>query len=800
MMKTRHVNMIIKNSFFIFFLKLIGCVFLFWGYFSSNLYCKNHEIDLTLSYKIVHFSHKNVKAIAINDTIPGPILHFKEGDHVSINVHNHLDEDTSVHWHGLLLPWQMDGVENISQKPIPPKGVFHYQFTLKHSGTYWYHAHSSFQEQQGVYGAIIIDPIKPPAYTYSKDHVVILSDWSNTHPKQIWANLKKSGEYYAPKFPLQPSLVRFLRDYKNADTEKRKKIINDYKMMQQMRMSIYDFSDVAYDAFLMNGKNASNPWVENVKIGDIVRLRFIGAGGSTIFHVKIPGTKMQMVHIQGNDVKPYWIDDFTIAPGETYDVLIKIEKETPYIIYAESADTLGAAYGALVTNSNTKIDYRIEPFPVPEPVTMSHSMNHKEHKVVQDSKSIPSKKEDKMSSHNQHNMHSKPEMTPMMHDQDKMTHNKEESLTKGTKYQDVSASFQTNDPSIPFETINMVLGGFMGRYMWFINGLPEHKADLIFFELGKRYRLVFKNETMMHHPMHLHGHFFILRNGHGAYDPLLHTIDVAPGATAVADVDANVSGQWFFHCHHMFHMMSGMSRIFRYTSFSQDKAVHENEHTNGHPLFSDHPVGHKQHLFFAKFLELSVNPFKNEQEASLKLKYGSDYNKIELYSEDAEIKKGKITTADLDCFYWRLISEFWAFKGGINYVYRPSKTPYIQPGIGIEGLMPYFIDTDIRAYLHKRSAKLDLQLSRDTQITNNFFIRNRIRSILATKTIVKDEIGCGLNQMQYVVRPFYRLSPAINVYAEYKHTDYIGKLKKIHRKIGESTKDDAFNIGLSFLF
>lgn len=780
--KAKRSTMFIKNNFF----KLIGCIFLFSGYFSSNIYCKNHEIDLTLSYKMVHFAHKNVKAIAINDSIPGPTLHFKEGDHVSIHVHNHLNENTSIHWHGLLLPWQMDGVEDVSQKPIPPKGVFHYQFTLKHSGTYWYHAHSSFQEQQGVYGAIIIDPIESPSYIYSKDHVVVLSDWSNTHPEQIWANLKKSGDYYAPKFPLQPSLFRFFRDYKNTDTKKRKKIISDYKMMQQMRMSIYDFSDVAYDAFLINGKNASDPWVQNVKVGDIVRLRFIGAGGSTIFHVKMPDTKMQMVHIQGNDVKPYWINDFTIAPGETYDVLVHIEKKTPYIIYAESADTLGAAYGVLVTDPNIKVDYRVEPFPTPEPVTMGHSMNHAGHKMGQDSKSISSK-EEKMPEHNQHNTRS-------------MSHNKKESLTKGTKYQDISASFKTNDPSKPFETINMALGGFMGRYMWFINGLPEHKADLIFFEPDKRYRLVFTNETMMHHPMHLHGHFFILRNGHGAYDPLLHTIDVAPGATAVADVDANASGQWFFHCHHLFHMISGMSRIFRYTSFPQDKATPESDHTNEHPLFSDHPVGHKQHLFFGKFLELSAHPFKNEQEASFKLKYGSDYNKIELYSEDAEIEKGKITTADLDCFYWRLISEFWAVKGGINYVYRPAKTPYVQPGIGIEGLMPYFIDTDIRAYVHKGSAKLDLQLSRDTQITNNFFIRNRIRSILATKTIAKDEIGCGLNQMQYVVRPFYRLSPAINIYAEYKHTDYIGNLKKIHRKIGESTKEDALNIGFSFMF
>lgn len=780
--------------FFIFFLNL--------GYICA----KNHNIDLTLDCKIVHFADKKVKAIAINDMIPGPVLRFKEGDHVSINVHNNLEEGTSIHWHGLILPWQMDGVENVSQKPIPPKGVFHYEFTLRQSGTYWYHAHSSFQEQQGVYGTFIVDPLEPSAYTYNKDHVVVLSDWINMHPEQGWANLKKTGDYYASKFPLQPSLCRFLHDYKQADSEKRQKIVTDYKMMQQMRMSIYDLSDVAYDAFLMNGKNASNPWVQQVKIDDIVRLRFIGAGGSTIFHVKIPGAKMQIIHIQGNDVLPYWVDDFTIAPGETYDVLVKIEEDRPYIIYAESADTLGAAYGALVTDVTRNIDYHVQPFPIPEPVTRGHSMGHGmghsmgqgDHHMYHDSQPMQSEEENTFS-------HNQDEMKSMSHDHNKMGHDKIESLTNGTKYQDVSSSFETNDPSKPFETVKMVLSGFMGRYIWFINDLPEYKADLILLEPGKRYRLVFVNESMMHHPMHIHGHFFILRNGHGAYDPLLHTIDVPPGATAVADIDATESGQWFFHCHHMFHMMSGMSRIFRYTNFpknigpERDKKINDT-HNSEHQLFSEHPMGHKPHLFFAKSMDLSINPFKNEQEASINLKYGSDYNKIQLYSEDAEIKKGKVTTADFDIFYWRLISEFWSIKGGVNYVYSPAKTPYIQPGIGIEGLMPYFIDTNFRAYVHKGSVKFDLQLARDTQITNNFFIRKRIRGILATKTIVKDKIGCGLNQMQYIVRPYYRLSPAINFYVEYKHTDFSGQLKKIHRKKRDSTKEDALNIGFSFIF
>ncbi|MFO3470756.1 multicopper oxidase domain-containing protein, partial [Legionella pneumophila serogroup 1] len=339
-------------------------------------------VNLVVAYKTVNFAGKLRRAIAVNGQIPAPTLHFKEGDDVTINVYNHLDEGTSIHWHGLLVPWQMDGVDEVSQKPIPPGGVFHYRFKLYQRGTYWYHAHAKVQEQEGLYGTFIIDPPNPPSYHYTKDYVVVLSDWSNTPAEQVLANLKKDGDYYSPRFPLQPSLMKFLHDYRNASPEERKKLIADYKMMQQMRMSIYDLSDVAYDAYLLNGHPKSHPWTAPVKVGDTVRLRFIGAGASTIYRVKIPDAKVDMVHIQGNDVDPYPIEDFWIAPGETYDILVTIQKNKPYIIYAESIDTLGKVYGALMTHPNQVVNYQqVTPFPEPLPVTremmanMMQSMN-----------------------------------------------------------------------------------------------------------------------------------------------------------------------------------------------------------------------------------------------------------------------------------------------------------------------------------------------------------------------------------------------------------------------------------------
>ena len=956
------------------YLIIMIAVFILNDILISNAFANNITVNLVVNYKTVNFAGKNIQAIAVNNQIPAPTLHFKEGDTVTLNVYNHLNVGTAIHWHGLIVPWQMDGVEEISQRVIPQGSMFSYHFTLYQSGTYWYHAHAGFQEQQGFYGAFIIDPSKPPPYKYDKDYVIVLSDWSNTKPTQIFANLKKDGDYYSPKFPLQSSLVHFIQDYRKATPEERKQLIDDYKMMQEMRMSIYDFSDVAYDAFLLNGQPSSQPWTAPIKVGDVVRLRFIGAGGSTIFHVKITGTTMQMVHVEGNDVRPYNVNDFTVAPGETYDVLVKIQKDAPYIIYAESTDTLGAAIGALVTNPNQIINYQaVTPFPEPEPVTremmanMMSGMNHSamtmnanssvmtNHAMPTTKKNNPptsnassatsnamdmmpgmdhssmnmnkestfannntntkmktnapsmkvssSKNMISMTSVNQHDMNSMSQtpmtiiatnhanhssissMTNMQNidtsssvsssmsmnlknvpNTDEMSKGQSESMsnmptshdmainqmnndmsmnhsmnmpteptiigdtisspnsyqatTSGTKYQNLVAAVKTNDTNKPIAgIIRMQLFGYMDRYIWFINGQTESQAKPIIIEPGKRYRIIFTNDSMMHHPMHIHGHWFILRNGNGVYDPLLHTIDVAPGATVVADIDADASGQWFFHCHHLYHMMTGMARVFQYStiidiakgtaqpqsyiqqgSYANRPIIKEDEVTPIDPMLINHPMGHPAGLFMASFLDVGEDPFENAQQVTFKGLYGGDFNKLELFSDDAEIIKGNIQEADMDIFYWHLISQFWAIKGGMNYTYRPSGTPYWQPGIGIEGLMPYFIDTNMRTYYHDGSESLDVELSRDTQITNNFFIRTAIRSILATNTVTADEIGSGLNQMRYIIRPYYRLMPGLNLFTEFEHDSDYGVLQTIVHSNGEPSSENILTVGVSLLF
>lgn len=784
-------------------------------FFTTNVFAAERVINLVVGYKTVSYAGKSRQALAINDQIPAPTLHFKQGDHVTINVTNHLNVDTAIHWHGLLVPWQMDGVEGISQKSIAPGQVFHYQFTLKQAGTYWYHAHAGLEEQEGLYGGLIIDSLKPSHYKYTKDYIIVLSDWSNTPSKQILANLKKSGDYYSQRFPLQPSLVKFLHDYLNAPIQERKLLLDNYKMMQQMRMSIYDLSDVSYDAFLLNGHNNINPWTAPVKVGDVVRLRFIGASGDTIFHVKIPNTNMSMVQLDGNDVVPQKIDDFTIAPGETYDVLVKITKNKPYIIYAESKNTLGAALGALITSPNQSVDYKsVTKFPEPLPVTremMDNMMGDMPHSMS-------------MSMDMNMDMPTEPSIIgdSLLHPDNQMHHASEslKPVTTGTKYQNLIAKVKTNNPNKPIAgIIKMELFGYMDRYIWFINGVPEYNTHPIHFESGKRYRIIFINNSMMHHPMHMHGHWFILRNGHGEYDPLLHTIDIPPGATVTTDVDADASGQWFFHCHLLYHMISGMSRVFQYSSLIEianneeqpQDIVKDTNYINRPIVRVDevrpvdvalvrHHMAHPPGFWLSTFLDAGVDPFNNDERLTYKGLYGSDYNKLELFSNDAEVYKGSIESADIDIFYWHLLSQFWSLKGGMNYVYRPATIPYWQPGIGVEGLMPYFIDTDVRGYYHGDSTKIDAELSRDTQITNNFFLRLGVRSILATKTVTESSIGSGLNQMRYVVRPYYRVMPGVNIFAEYEHEQDYGVFRNMQINSGDLTTQNTLTFGVTWLF
>ena len=778
---------------------------------STVAWSKHHTIDLTVSYDTVNFTGHPARAITVNHQIPAPTLRFQEGDVVTINVHNHLDKETAIHWHGIILPWQMDGVMNVTQKGIPPGATFKYHYKLRQSGTYWYHAHAGLQEQEGLYGAYIVEPKSPPPFSYNKDVEIVLSDWKNTKADHIQANLKKTGEYYGAGFPMQPSLLHFMQSYSKASKKERKMLWKDYKMMQFMRMGIYDFSDIAYDTFLMNGHPTNSPFLKKVNVGDTVRLRVIGASANTFFKVKIPGSTLNMVHVQGNDVKPHPVKDFFIGPGETYDVLVKIQENKPYIIYAESFDKVGQALGALVTNPNQKINFsKVTPFPEPKPATRTKMKNEKT-RGLKPMKSMGM----------QSTLHHQPLINTIPEARISSSENQQNKkiVTVGTKYRDLKASYPTNKPhrSI-YKTVDIKVFGFMGRYIWFINGVPEYNAKPINLLPGKRYRLKFTNNSMMHHPLHMHGHWMILRNGHGAFDPLLHTIDVPPGSMVTADLDTDASGQWFFHCHMLNHMISGLARIFQYNDIVEvakgdKKPAQEIKETGFYnrpivrvdeirpiPLsLVENPHSHPQKIWAASFVEVGGDFTKNRQTLTYHGLFGPDFNKLQLFINDAEMAKGQIENADIDIFYWRLLNQFWIAKGGLNYFYRPSQTPYWQPGVGFEGVMYYFIANNSRFYYHKGALKADIEFMRNTQLTNNLFFGTGFRAIAATKTIANDQIGSGLNQTQYILRPNYRLIPGIAAFLEYEHVKYHGVLKNIRLNNGESKSEDSIFIGLSFI-
>lgn len=785
---------------------------------SNYSWSKHHEVNLTVSYSTVNYTGYPARAITINQQIPAPTLRFREGDTVTLNVHNHLDKETAIHWHGIILPWQMDGVMNITQRGISPGNTFKYTYKLRQSGTYWYHAHAGLQEQEGLYGAFIIDPKSQPPFHYTKDYVVVLSDWKNAKANHVQANLKKTGEYYAPLFPLQPSLTHFIKSYQSASLDDRKKLWMDYKMMQHMRMGIYDISDIAYDEFLLNGHSKHQPWTASVQVGDIVRLRFIDAGANTFFHIKMPDAHMKMVHVQGNDVIPYPVQNFRMGPGETYDVLVKIEKNQPYIIYVESTDKVGKVFGALLTHAKQTVPYHeVKPFPEPLPVTREKMANERKRGL-------------KAMHHTgmQSTLNQQPKINtieaatlPHIKTHGSEHHNQEPTNLKtiGTKYQNLKARVETNDPAKPvFKTIDLKLFGFMDEFIWFINGVPEYNAKPIKLLPGKRYRVVFTNNSMMHHPMHLHGHWFILRNGHGSYDPLLHTIDIPPGGQVIADLDADASGQWYFHCHMLNHMISGLARTFQYGSIievakeeKRPKDIIKHTPYYNRPIVRvdklrpiplwlvQKPLAHPQSFWMASLLEIGGDFSRDRQMLTYQGLYGPDFHKLQLFVNDAEMTSGQIENADIDVFYWRQISQFWTIKAGANYFYRPSKTPYWQPGIGFEGLFPYFISIDSRFYYHNGSLKADIELERNTQLTNNLFFGIELRGIAATKTIAPDRIGSGLNQIYYIARPNYRISPGIVGFIELEHQQYYGVLKKILRQTGEATREDSVYFGLSFL-
>jgi FtsP/CotA-like multicopper oxidase with cupredoxin domain len=511
--------------------------------------------DLSIGEKILNLTGSEAKGLAINGSIPGPVLRFKEGEALTLNVTNTMDVDTSIHWHGLILPYKQDGVPGISFDGIKPGTTHTYNFPAQQSGTYWYHSHSGLQEQSGVYGAIVIEPKAREPFRYDKEYVVVLSDWKDTKPERVLANLKKMSDYYNYS---QRTVGDFFSDVSKMGFGA---AMEDRKMWGEMRMTPTDIADVSGYTYLVNGKNIGQNWTGIFKPGERIRLRFVNASAMTFFDVRIPGLKMTVVQSDGNNVWPVSVDEFRIAVAETYDVIVRPEEDKAYTLFAESMGRTGFARGTLAPKQGMTADIpaqRKRPLLSMTDMSMDHGdMDHGTMAGMDHSK-MKGMDHSKMAGMD-HSKMGGPKPDPFYAAGSGLMP-KAANGGKFLSYADLKAQKPLYKVRKPTREVTIRLTGNMERYFWSINDTKYSKAEPIRLKYGERVRFKFVNETMMTHPMHLHGMWTILDTGAKKWNPIKHTVSIAPGTTVYTETEVDAPGKWAFHCHLIYHMATGMFR------------------------------------------------------------------------------------------------------------------------------------------------------------------------------------------------------------------------------------------------
>lgn len=510
--------------------------------------------DLTISPMACTIAGKTQTIPAMNGSMPGPTLRWREGETVTLNVHNHLAEDTSIHWHGIRCPADMDGVPGLSFGGIAPGRSFTYRFPVKQSGTYWYHSHSNMQEARGLYGAIIIDPRTPPATTWERDYVILLSDWSDVAPHDIMNNLKFQDDYYNFRQRTAVSLVH------DAKRDGLGAAIKNRLQWAGMNMSATDISDVTgiIYTYLMNGCTPDTNWTGLFRPNERVRLRFINASSMTFYDIRIPGLQMDVVQADGNDVAPVRVDEFRIGVAETYDCIVQPTDSRAYTIFAQTEDRTGFARGTLAPVQGMRA--AIPPMD-PRPVRTMLDMGMPSTMQGMDMKGMDMSAPKPLAAHtpplNVENQNIARMPTDRLADPgDGLRDNGRRVLT----YADLRALHPVADTRPPSREITLHLTGNMERYIWGFDGKKFSEAEPIPLRLGERVRFTLINDTMMEHPIHLHGLWSELENGQGAYNPVKHTIIVQPGSKLSYLVSADTPGLWAYHCHLLYHMDLGMFR------------------------------------------------------------------------------------------------------------------------------------------------------------------------------------------------------------------------------------------------
>jgi CopA family copper-resistance protein len=542
------------------------------------------EFDLTIGRTAVNITGRSRTAIALNGSVPGPELRWREGDTVTLRVKNTLDEDTSIHWHGILLPANMDGVPGLSFSGIHPGETYAYRFTVKQSGTYWYHSHSGFQEQQGLYAPLVIEPREPDPIGYDREHVVMLTDWTDEDPKRVLAKLKKNAHYY--NFHRR-TVGDFFDDVRDKGW---RATLADRAMWGEMRMSASDLADVtgATYTYLMNGQPPAANWTGLFKPGEKVRLRFINGSAMTYFDVRMPGLTMTVVAADGLPVRPVAVDEFRIAVAETYDVIVEPAGADAFTIFAQAMDRTGFSAGTLAVAQGLRAAV---PEPDPRPTLAMADMGHGHeghgeaaadphagHAAAADTPADP---------HAGHGAAASPHAAPgapvtvthpdsergnpLVDMQTAAPTSKLDDPGIGLRdngrrvltYADLRSVFEDPDGREPSRTIELHLTGHMERFAWSFDGIKFSSAEPLRLTYGERVRIVLVNDTMMTHPIHLHGMWSDLEDDHGSFLVRKHTIDMPPGSRRSYRVTADALGRWAYHCHLLFHMETGMFREVR---------------------------------------------------------------------------------------------------------------------------------------------------------------------------------------------------------------------------------------------
>jgi CopA family copper-resistance protein len=539
------------------------------------------EIDLVVAETWVNFTGNPRLATTINGSIPGPTLRLREGDTVTIRVTNRLREATSIHWHGIILPFRMDGVPGISFAGIAPGETFTYRFTLRQSGTYWYHSHSGMQEQTGMYGALIVEPRDGPRIRADREHVVLLSDWMDEDPMRVLARLKNQSDVYNFN---QPTVRDFFRDVAADGLDA---ALARRRMWNQMRMNPTDLADLSSVVltYLVNGMTPGDNWRGLFRPGERLCLRFINGSGNTLYDVRIPGLKLTVVQADGQDVEPVTVDEFRFGPGETYDVMVE-PRDDAYTIFAQSMDRTGFAAGTLSVREG--VNAPVPALSAVEWLTMadmmgamghgsSHeamamggmamdhanggmamAMDHSQHAGHLDSLAIPSTAVRHASSEYGPSVDMRVDMPRTNLDDPGigLRDNGRRVLTLA----DLCTIGGPMDPRGPGREIELHLTGNMERYSWSMDGLEFGRSTPVHFQSGERLRVILQNDTMMTHPMHMHGLWSELENDRGEFVARRHTVPVQPAQRISYLVTADALGRWAWHCHLMFHMDSGMFR------------------------------------------------------------------------------------------------------------------------------------------------------------------------------------------------------------------------------------------------